>query len=67
MSMLEQKRVVVFGLGYVGSVTAACFAELGHAVTGVDKDDAKPLSSLLPPLSSMFPNAIQTHPRSSTI
>jgi GDP-mannose 6-dehydrogenase len=39
--MSGQKRVVVFGLGYVGCVTAACFAELGHAVTGVDKDAAK--------------------------
>ncbi len=34
-------RVVVFGLGYVGSVTSACLAHLGHRVTGVDIDDVK--------------------------
>ncbi len=34
-------RVVVLGLGYVGSVTAACLAHLGHYVTGVDRDAHK--------------------------
>jgi len=34
-------RVCVFGLGYVGAVTAACLAEDGHSVVGVDVSPAK--------------------------
>jgi GDP-mannose 6-dehydrogenase len=34
-------RVVVVGLGYVGSVCSACLAERGHDVVGVDTSDFK--------------------------
>ena len=34
-------NVSVFGLGYVGSVSAACFAEDGHHVVGVDVNPGK--------------------------
>ena len=34
-------RVSVFGLGYVGSVTAACLARAGHEVVGVDVNQEK--------------------------
>jgi GDP-mannose 6-dehydrogenase len=34
-------KVAVVGLGYVGTVTAACLASRGHHVWGVDVDSAK--------------------------
>src|SRR5687768_296117 len=37
----QAPSVSVFGLGYVGCVTAACLADRGHEVVGVDVSAAK--------------------------
>ena len=39
-------RIAMIGTGYVGLVTGACFADFGHVVTCIDKDQAK-IDSLL--------------------
>ena len=33
--------VAIIGLGYVGAVTAACMAQMGRSVIGVDQDAVK--------------------------
>lgn len=35
------RRIAVFGTGYLGATHAACMAELGHEVIGVDIDSGK--------------------------
>jgi UDPglucose 6-dehydrogenase len=35
------RRIAVFGTGYLGATHAACMAELGHEVIGVDVDESK--------------------------
>ncbi len=39
--MAESLRVGVVGTGYVGRVTGACLAHLGHRVTCVDRDEER--------------------------
>lgn len=46
-------KLAVIGCGYVGLVTAACFAELGHEVYAAEKDRAK-LSLLKQGLSPIY-------------
>jgi GDP-mannose 6-dehydrogenase len=42
----SKPRVVIIGLGYVGSVAAACLAAMGYCVAGVDREPAKVQSVL---------------------
>ena len=46
MNTTETMNVAVLGLGYVGCVSAACIADLGHRVTGADRDEHKMRSVL---------------------
>jgi UDPglucose 6-dehydrogenase len=40
-SMTEEFAIGVIGTGYVGLVTGACLAHLGHSVTCLDKDERR--------------------------
>ena len=41
MNANEKPAIGVIGVGWVGLVTAGCFAQLGHPVFAVDVDERK--------------------------
>lgn len=56
-------RIAVFGLGYVGSVSAACLANEGHTVVGVDPnvDKVEQINAgVSPVLEPMVPEYLAT-------
>ncbi len=57
-------HITVIGSGYVGLVTAACLAEIGHQVIAVDSDAAK-IAALergeIPIFETLLPELLQRH------
>ena len=57
-------NISVIGAGYVGLVSAACFAELGHTVIGVDNDFDKLLAieeGRIPIHENLLPELLERH------
>lgn len=57
-------KIAVIGAGYVGLVSAACFAELGHEVVTVDNDPARIallLSGGVPIHEDLLPELLERH------
>ena len=52
-------QVAVLGLGYVGCVSAACLAEMGHKVTGIDRD-ANKISNVKNGIAPFFEPGLET-------
>ena len=57
-------RISVIGIGYVGTVSAVCFAELGHSVICVDIDTSKieQINAGIPPIyEEGLPELLKKH------
>lgn len=57
-------KIAVIGAGYVGLVSAACFAELGHEVITVDNDTVKVkllVSGQVPIHENLLPELVHRH------
>jgi UDP-glucose 6-dehydrogenase len=57
-------NIAVVGIGYVGLVSGACFAELGHTVIGVDNDISKIRAlreGCIPVCERHLPELLQKH------
>lgn len=57
-------KIAVIGVGYVGLVSAACFAELGHEVIAIDNDPRKIerlMAGEIPIHEDMLPQLIERH------
>src|SRR5262245_40475665 len=68
--MTRTKSISIFGLGYVGTVTAACFASRGYRVIGVDPNPQKVqhiLSGASPIVESGLEEMIKTAKRANLI
>jgi UDPglucose 6-dehydrogenase len=58
-------KITIIGTGYVGLVTGACFAQLGHTVTCVDIDEEKvrKINQGIPPIYEEGLQEILTSPK----
>jgi UDPglucose 6-dehydrogenase len=57
-------KIAVIGVGYVGLVSAACFAEIGHEVIAVDNDPGKVASlraGQIPIHETLLPELVARH------
>jgi UDPglucose 6-dehydrogenase len=57
-SLPKKIKICIVGAGYVGLVSAVCFAEIGHEVVGVDKDKEK-IEKLKKGVSPIFENKLE--------
>jgi len=57
-SLSQKMKICVVGTGYVGLVSAVCFAEIGHEVVGVDKNKEK-IEKLKKGISPIFEEGLE--------